>query len=235
MCENKREMNHGMKGEMTRGTKGGFTAGIARGIVFALMALLAAATQWAQGPKGWMVRGDHSSEAQDPDAAGAVKIATSGLGFHITTPQAAVFWSPTNTAGGNYTLKGTFTLLQPTGHAEYYGLIFGGSGLQGSDQSYLYFVVAEDGTWLVKHRSGASTDTVVEKAPNAAVQQPDASGKSINALEVRVTANKIEFVVNGKVVGSTPKTGVAARTDGIYGIRSNHHLEEQVDGFGLSK
>ena len=60
-------------------------------------------------------------------------------------------------------------------------------------------------------------------------------GTSTNALEVRVKADKIEFVVNGTVVNTTPKTGPAAKTDGIYGIRVNHMLEVQVDGFALSK
>jgi hypothetical protein len=206
-----------------------------RNISFAVIALLAALPLLAQAPKGWKVRTDRSVEAEDPDAAGAVKLTATGSGFHVTTPQAAVFWNPANSASGNYSLKGTFTLQQPTGHAEYYGIIFAGSGLEGAAQSYLYFVVAEDGTWLVKHRSGPSTETVVDKTPNAAVKQPDASGKATNALEVRVGASKIDFVVNGTVVGSTPKSGVAAKTDGVYGIRSNHHLELQVDNFGMGK
>jgi hypothetical protein len=206
-----------------------------RNVLLGGIALLAALPLFAQSPQGWKVRTDRSAEASDPDAAGAVKITTTAGGFHINTPQAAVFWNPANTATGNYTLKGTFTLMHPTGHAEYYGIIFAGNGIEGASQSYLYFVVAEDGTWLVKHRSGSSTDTVVDKTPNTAVKQPDASGKATNALEVRVGASKIEFVVNGTVVGSTPKSGVAAKADGMYGIRSNHQLEIQVDGFGLAK
>jgi hypothetical protein len=52
-------------------------------------------------------------------------------GFHATNPQAAVFWHPANTATGNYSLKGTFTLMKPSGHTNYYGLVFGGSELGG--------------------------------------------------------------------------------------------------------
>ena len=52
-----------------------------------------------------------------------------GTGFHATNPQAAVYWNPANTATGNYTLKGTFTLMKPSGHTNYYGLVFGGSDL----------------------------------------------------------------------------------------------------------
>jgi hypothetical protein len=36
-------------------------------------------------------------------------------------------------------------------------------------------------------------------------------------------------------VSTLPKNGPTARTDGIYGIRVNHHLEVQVDGLGVSK
>ena len=73
------------------------------------------------------------------------------------------------------------------------------------------------------------------RAVNAAVKRPDAKGQSVNALEVRVAADKTEFFVNGTLVHTTPKTGLAAKTDGIYGIRVNHALEVQVDGFALSK
>ena len=67
------------------------------------------------------------------------------------------------------------------------------------------------------------------------MKKPDESGKSTNALEVRVGADKIDYVVNGTVVHSAPKTGATAKTDGIAGIRVNHMLEVQVDGFGVSK
>src|SRR5476651_916513 len=104
----------------------------------------------AQAPKGWMVRADRSTSASDPDGAGAIKFVTMGTGFHATNPQAAVYWSPANTVSGIYILKGTFTLMKPSGHTNYYGLVFGGRDLEGAKQSYLYFVVAQNGTWLIK-------------------------------------------------------------------------------------
>jgi hypothetical protein len=204
-------------------------------VCFAVFALLAAGLIAAQAPKGWLVRTDRSTSASDPDAAGAVKLMAMGSGFHVMTPQAAVFWNPANAATGNYTLKGTFTLIKSTGYDEYYGLVFGGSDLDGSGQAYLYFMITDDGTWMVKHRMGPSTETVLEKTPNAAIKKPDSSGKSTNILEVRVMPDKIGFVVNGVIVGTAPRTGLAAKPDGIYGIRSNHHLELQVDGLGVSK
>jgi hypothetical protein len=204
----------------------------------AYVAVLALATfipLAAQAPKGWRVRVDRSTEASDPDASGAIKFVTMGSGFHATNPQAAVYWNPASTASGAYTLKGTFTLMRPSGHVNYYGLVFGGSALEGAQQSYLYFVVAQNGTWLIKSRNGTATSTITASTPNDAVKMPDATGKSINALEVRVGAAKIDFVVNGVVVHTEPKTGALAKTDGIYGIRVNHLLEVQIDGLGVSQ
>jgi hypothetical protein len=207
-----------------------------RHVLTALFALLIVAPLVAQAPKGWMVRADRSTSASDPDAAGNIKFVTMGKGFHATNPQAAVYWNPANTAKGNYTLRGTFILQKPSGHTNYYGLVFGGSDLEGPNQNYLYFLVAQDGTWLVKRRNGdKETQNVADKAANDAVKKPDATGQSTNTLEVRVTADKIEYVVNGTTVHTTPKTGLTANTDGIYGIRVNHQLEVHIDGFGLAK
>ena len=186
-------------------------------------------------PAGWKQRVDRSTSASDPDAAGTIKFVTMGSGFHATNPQAAVYWNPANTATGNYTLKGTFTLQKPSGHTNYYGLVFGGSALEGPQQNYIYFMVAQDGTWLIKHRAGDPTTHEVAKGMNTAIKVPDSTGKSTNALEVRVGADKIDYVVNGTVVQSTPKTGMTAKTDGTYGIRVNHLLEVHVDGLGVTK
>ncbi len=206
-----------------------------RHIYVAALALVAFAPLVAQTPKGWKMRVDRSTAASDPDASGDIKFVTMGSGFHATNPKAAVYWNPADTATGAYTLKGTFTLMKPSGHTNYYGLVFGGSGLEGPEQSYLYFVVAQNGTWLIKRRDGEATSNVAPKTPNDAVKKPDASGQSTNALEVRVGADKIDFVVNGVVVHSEPKSGATAKTDGIYGIRVNHLLEVQVDGLTATK
>jgi hypothetical protein len=206
-----------------------------RHITLAVLVLFAAVPLLAQVPKGWMLRVDRSTSASDPDAEGPIKLVAMGPGFRATTPQAAVLWNPANTAAGNYSLKGTFTLIKTTGYLEYYGLIFGGKDIEGAGQDYLYFVITDDGTWLVKRRSGTATEELSPKTPNAAVKKPDASGMCTNALEVRVMADKIAFVINGTIVDTLPKTGQAAKTDGIFGMRINHHLEVQVDGLGISK
>ena len=75
---------------------------------------------------------------------------------------------------------------------------------------------------------------IAPRTPNDAVQKPDGSGKSTNTLEVRVGADKVDFVVNGTVVYSAAKADLP-KTDGIYGMRVNHLLEVQIDGFGVTK
>jgi hypothetical protein len=205
-----------------------------RRIHVAALALALAAPMLAQAPKGWKLRVDRSTSAQDPDAPGAIKFETAGSGYKATNPQAAVYWNPANTASGAYTLKGTFTLLKPSGHNNYYGLVFGGSGLEGPQQEYLYFLVAQNGTFLVKRRNGdAATENVQAKTPNDAIKKPGDDGKSVNALEVRVGADKIDYVVNGQVVHSMPKGSL--KTDGVWGARVNHLLEVQIDGLAVAK
>ena len=206
-----------------------------RNVLTTCFALVLAIPLLAQAPKGWLMRVDRSASASDPDAPGVIKFAAAGSGFHAMNPQAAVFWNPANTVSGTYSLKGTFTLLRPSSHTNYYGLVFGGSGLDGPGQSYLYFMVGQDGSWLLKRRDGdASTRDVAGRLPNAAVKRLDATGKSTNALEVRVAADKIDLLVNGAVVQTMPKTGLTAKTDGVYGIRVNHQLDVQIDAFGVS-
>ncbi len=196
--------------------------------------LLAVVPLMAQAPKGWMVRAGRSPSPAGPGGAGAIQFMSMGNGFHAVNPQAAVYWNPANTITGNYTLKGTFTLEKPSGHTNYYGLVFGGSDLDNAKQTYSYFLVAQDGTWLVKKRNGdAATDNVLPKTANAAVKKPGADGKSTNELEVRVGADKVDYVVNGTIVGSTPRSAV--KTDGIYGMRVNHLLEVMIDGVSAKR
>jgi len=197
-------------------------------LTFALMPLA------AQSTAGWKVRADRSTSATDPDGAGKIQFMAMGKGFHAINPQAAVYWNPANTAKGVYTVKGTFTLNELSNHNNYYGLTVGGSNLEGPDQAYLYFLIAQDGSFLVKRRAGdAKTDNVVARTPHAAIKKPEANGKSTNVLEVRVLADKVDYAVNGTVVGSSPKAGLP--TDGIWGIRVNHLLNVSIDDLGVTR
>jgi hypothetical protein len=89
----------------------------------------------AQTPAGWKVHIDRSQNAQDPDDKSGVTFMSMGKGFHVSGGPAGTYWHPSNTATGNYTAKGTFTLVKPSNHTNYYGLVFAGNGLQGATQT----------------------------------------------------------------------------------------------------
>jgi len=204
-------------------------------VAVAITLLAAAVTVAAQAP-GWKERIDLSTDATDPDPAGEVKFMAMSGGFHTVNPKAAIFYNPANTVSGNYTLKATFAQNQRSSHMNFLGLIFGGKDLDKATQSYTYFLVApQGGMWLIKQRKAGQEPTdVVPRAKNAAVVQLDASGKATNTLEVRVSADKVDYVVNGMVVTSTPKSAVT--TDGIYGFRVNHAMpENMITGLSVTK
>jgi hypothetical protein len=194
-----------------------------RRTILAALALLVAVPLTLDAQR--QVRVDRSTNANDPDDVPDVTVADVGSGFQVNTGPAAVVWDPGHTATGDYTLQGKFTLQEPSGHVNYYGLIFGGGSLEGSQQNYLYFLIAQNGTFIVKHRAGdEAIHDIVGRTAHEAVVQPDASGKSVNHLEVRVGGSEIAFVVNGTVVHTQAHSGMASRTDGIWGVRINHRI-----------
>ena len=189
----------------------------------AALALLVALPLSAQSTDGLRMRLDKSTNANDPDDVPEVTISAMGSGFKVSTGPAVVVWKDEDTASGAFTLSGTFTLLEPSGHNNYYGLVYGAGAMDGDTQNYMYFLIGQNGTYIVKHR--ANTETVHDvqgRTASDAIVTPGYDGTSVNQLEVRVGADETEFVVNGTVVFTAPKTGMAGRTDGVYGVRVNH-------------
>lgn len=207
---------------------------VRRVMIVALLAL-AVAPLGAQTVDGWKVRIDKSQSASDPDDTPDLKFVAAGKGFRATGGPAGTFWNPANSGTGNYTLKGTFTLMKPSGHVNYYGLIFGGSNLDAATQTYAYFLVAQNGTFIIRHRTGEMIKDVQGRTMHAAIKQPDASGSSVNNLEVRVAGDTITFVVNGQTVHSIAKSALGGTTDGIVGARVNHVLDVQFEGLQVTR
>ena len=207
---------------------------MSRRIVLAAFALLLAVPLSLQGQD--MIRVDRSTNAADPDDVPEVTVADISGGFQVNTGPAAVLWNSDDTAEGNFTLSGTFTLLEPSGHPNYYGLMLGGRALNEDNQSYLYFLVAQNGTFIFKHRANNETvHDIVGRTAHDAIMQPDDDGQSVNELEVRIGADNIDLVVNGTVVHTEANSGMAARTDGIWGVRINHVIPGvAVTGLGVS-
>ena len=207
--------------------------------VIALFALIAAfaVPAAAQAPEGLKVRIDRSTNAQDPDDSPDLKVMAMGKGFHVVGGPAGTFWDPKNTASGNYTVRASFTLNKPSNHTNYYGIIFGGTDLEGAAQSYTYFIVAQNGQFQIRTRTGDQAASVHPTgrggAASEAIKVPGTDGRSTNALEVRVAGDTVSYVINGTVLNTTPKSAV--KTDGIVGVRVNHLLDVQVDGFEVVK
>lgn len=204
-----------------------------RQLVLSLIVLSAAvATVTAQSTAGWKLRADRSMSAVDPDGAGDIQFMAMEGGYHCVNPTAAVFWHPDNAAGGTYTIKARFTLMEPSDHTNYYGLVFGAGDLDGANQHYTYFMVAQNGTWLLKRRAGDAAENITDRTASDAVRKPDSSGRSVNDLEVRVRGDAVDYVVNDTVVHTMSAAGTA--TDGLYGFRVNHHLNVMVEDLELT-
>ena len=207
-----------------------------RRITIALFALCIATPLTAQVPEGMQMRVDRSTNAADPDDVPEVDVRVMGDGFHVTTGPAVVLWKDDDNASRPFTLSGRFVLGEPSGHPNYYGLIYGGGSLGEAGQNYMYFLVAQNGTYIVKHRAGDNVHDIQGRTEHDAIETPDSDGRSVNQLEVRVGNDETEFVVNGTVVHTVENSGMAGRTDGVWGVRVNHVIPNMhIDGLGTSR
>jgi len=162
-----------------------------------------------------------------------LKFAPANGGLHATTGPNIIFWDPQQTAMGNYTVKATFTLTKQPSHEVSYGLFIGGESLDGDKQKYSYFLIRENGQFLIKKRNGSGTSNVAgDWAPNPAITAL-AAGTQKNDLSVQVTADRVSFMVNGKEVASHPKASID--TNGVVGLRIGHGLDVQIDGFAVTQ
>lgn len=117
---------------------------------------------------------------------------------------------------------------------EGYGIVFGGTGLEGAEdaQSYSYFLVRGDGSFLVKRRSGAQTPVVRDWTRQPRINRDtDNSGRS-NVLEVHVAADSATFAVNGAEVARVPSAELAVQ--GRAGLRVAHDVMVEVVGFSAA-
>jgi hypothetical protein len=204
------------------------------------IALIAAAAVpiAAQVPAGWKVRVDGSPSAAARDAIATLKIAPTEKGFHLTGGPGAVIWDPAHTVKPMFRVRATFTQLKPVDKPTYYGLFIGGTDMDGATPSYVYFAIAQDGTFLVRHREGGKIDEI-DKSLHYAIKKPDASGKAVNTLDIQVAPTAVSYVVNGAVATATPTRSAVAgnsftvteKIGGIVGVRIDDAIDVQVDNF----
>jgi len=176
---------------------------------------------------GWQTRLDRGQANAEELSFRAM-----GDGFHVTTGPHAIFWNSANTGSGTYELSATFMQTKPSSHPNSYGLFFGGRALDGARQAYTYFLIREDGQFLVKKRMGEETEDVTAGwARHAAVNGLE-NGQQRNRLSVEVGATNVRFLSNGTEVASVPKAGLSV--NGVAGVRFSHQLDVHVADFTVN-
>jgi hypothetical protein len=182
-------------------------------------------------PAGWQGRLDDASAKFD-----AVVVNEDKGTLTFTTGPAGIYYKPGMKASGDYEVSGTFSQMKPSAHPEAYGLFIGGTDLDKDTQRYTYFLIRQDGKYLIKSRDGATTKPIVDWTPAAPMKDANVAKqgfKDSNELAIRVGGDNVSFLIGSTEVHKLPRAQVT--TDGIAGIRINHNLEVQVVGFDLKK
>lgn len=184
---------------------------------------------------GWEGRIDPQSARRGMKIDDA-KFAPMGGGMHVTSGPAAIYWNPKDAATGQYTVSASFTQTKAPMHPEAYGLFIGGTNLQDSTESYVYFLTRGDGKYLINHRAGDEVHKIINWTDTDATNKQDASGKSTNVLAIRVTKDSVDFLANGKLVkGFTKAEMHNFAAEGQTGIRVNHNLDVHIANFQVKK
>ena len=147
-----------------------------------------------------------------------------------TGPHAVLWREGAEALAPPYTVRAT--LHKRMGRLnEGYGLVFGGTALDGPEtgQAYSYFLVRGDGSWLVKRRDGAQTPIVADWTRHPAVRRDGDAAGARNELAVHVGADTVAFVVNGDTVTRVPAAALTVR--GTAGLRVAHDVVVAVEQF----
>jgi hypothetical protein len=172
--------------------------------------------------EGWSVRADSGAGADN-------KLTMEGSALHFVTAgppnNNGTYFNSAWTATGNHTFSATMSENVKATHPDAYGLIFGGSNLDGDNQTYSYFEVRQSGEFYIATRKGAMVTAVVPWTKNAAIK-PEADGKQSNNLSVQVNGANVIFSVNGTEVNRQPAS--ALQVNGLFGFRVCHRLDITV-------
>ena len=194
--------------------------------------------------KGWTGQIDAKEKTAGMTLNDA-KLAQEGKILHVTTGPAVTYWSPTNTAKGDYTISATFTeskYMSINDHPHPYGIMIGGNDLGTENASYLYCAAYGNGTFIVRG-FGPQPFQLGGRAPkaDAAVNKAAGVGQPVTQeIAITVKGDTIACSINKKVVASFARSEVVAAgklksTDGLYGLRFAHNTDATVTGFGKTK
>ncbi len=193
---------------------------------------------------GWQGKIDASEAAKGAKLEDS-KLVTMGPGLHVTTGPQVAYWNPANTASGNYTVKATFSEREFMGlndHPHPYGIFIGGNDMGTDNQTYLYCAAYGAGNFIVRGFGPAPFQMNGGRGEmNDAVHKAEAKGKPVTQeIALKVSADKVECIINGTTVASYPKTalvgaGKLKSTDGIWGIRFGHNTDAHVANLAMTK
>jgi hypothetical protein len=193
---------------------------------------------------GWTGRVD-ANEAKAGQTLQNAKLVKEGNALHVTTGPAVAYWSETNKATGDYTVKATFREAQYmalNNHPHPYGVFIGGNDMGTDQQSYLYCAAYGNGNFIVRGFGPEPFQMNGRRGEaNAAVNKAAEKGAPVTQeIALSVKGDQVSCAINGTVVGTYPKADLVAAgklksTDGVYGIRFGHNTEAVVTGLSMSK
>ncbi|MEO8573054.1 MAG: hypothetical protein ABI481_03720 [Pyrinomonadaceae bacterium] len=174
----------------------------------------------------------------------SAKLVKEGDGMHITTGPAVTYWSPSNTAKGDYTVSATFVeskYMSINDHPHPYGIMIAGNDLGADNASYLYCSAYGNGTFIVRGMGPKPFQVNGRPAADPAVNKAAGVGQPVTQIiAMTVKGDKVSCSINNKVVGTYDRPalvtdGKLKSTDGVYGIRFAHNTDAIVTNFKKTK
>jgi hypothetical protein len=188
---------------------------------------------------GWSGRID-PGEAREGQRLENAKLEQKGDTLLVTTGPAVVYWTPANTASGDYTVSATFhepEYMNVNDHPHPYGLFIAGNDMGTDQQSYLYCSAYGNGNFIVRG-FGPEPFQMNGRRGEASPAVNKAAGKNqpvTQQIAISVKGDKVECAINGATVASYDRpalvtAGKLKATDGVYGIRFAHNTDGAVTG-----
>jgi hypothetical protein len=192
---------------------------------------------------GWQGKID-ASEASKGSAINDSKFEMKGSEIMVATGPAALYWNPTNTVSGDYTVSATFSeaaYMSANDHGHPYGVFIAGNKLDTDKPTALYCATYGDGRYIVRG-FGPAPFNIGGRRPTAheAVKKVEKGQPVMQEIAMSVKGGRVACSINGAEVWSGDKAEVVGEgklesVDGIAGIRAAHNIDVKVTNFKVTK
>jgi len=206
---------------------------LALGVALAAVGTAASGQGLAKGafPDGFRVRADGP-----PGSAAEVVFVTMRPGWHITTGPASILYDGALKADSAFRVDAETFLFPPGEQNEGYGVLVGGTDLDGDAQRYAAFVIRRTGEFRIERRAGAAWAVLKDWTAHASILRYDdrgESGTAKNVLSIDAGGEVVRFLVNGTEVATLPRSAVGV--DGVVGLRVNAGVNLHVSSLVVTK